>query len=330
MRFIFFIIIAVLSIVAGVVAMSLSSKEPEPVVAQESPVRDASVNAVNILVAKSDIPVGTIINSSMVDTQPWPENLLLDNFILAEKDNESVIGKVARSAVQAHEPFIKSKLANPNDPGFLAAGLPPGMRAITVAVDAISGVAGFVFPGDRVDLLFVHNVPAAIKKDEVDSDPTGTAHYAGGELPSFAEVLASNVRVLAVNVREGDPSKPSAVSPNNVTLEVSDNMVQQIRLAEKKGVLSLSLRSIHDDNTTVPNPTVLSDLSKAEVSSSNKSPTTIVRGPGGTNSGKISKETVQEVQPDATPVVVNGVPSSTSPAAPSVVPASNNTNNSNH
>ena len=294
MRFIFFVIIAILSIVAGVVAFNLSKKDPEPVVVKQSPVREAEANvsAVNVFVAKNDIPVGTIIDPSMVDSQPWPENLLLDNFIRVGKSDEGVVGQVTRSAIQAHEPFTKSKIANPNDPGFLAAGLPAGMRAITVATDAVSGVAGFVFPGDRVDLLFVHNVPSSIKKDEAGS---GGANYSGGDQPSFAEVLASNVKVLAINVRAGVSSGEAvAVSPNNVTLEVSDSMAQLIRLAEKKGAISLSLRSIRDDNISSPVPSGLVDLSKAKFSASGNSNTNVIRGPG--NSGGGIKSSFQAVQ----------------------------------
>ncbi len=271
MRFVFLSIIAVLAIVAAVLAFRFADSAAPTSVGQASAPAEINIRTVKVLVARVNVPVGSIIDNSMIDEQPWPENLVMENFVLGDKaGHENLIGKIARSAIQAHEPFMKTKLANPNDPGFLAAGLPTGMRAITVATDAVSGIAGFIFPGDRVDVLFTHD------------DIVGGGGNVSGK-PSTTEVLGSNIRVLAVNLREGDPSKPSPVSPHSVTLEVSDELAQLIRLAEKNGTLAFSLRSIHDDNPTAANPSGLEDLS-------NSSELVVVRGPGRAG-GKITSST---------------------------------------
>ncbi len=288
MRFIFFIVVAVVAVLAGVVALQMSGGEqttPQAVVQPQS-AGEVSIKTADVLVAKADLPVGTIIDQSMVDIQPWPEHLVLNGFVLSTQGASDVVGKVVRSAVQAREPFLKSKLANPNDPGFLAAGLPAGMRAVTVATDTVSGVAGFVFPGDRVDLLFTHGISNISGKASTGKD-------------SVAEVLAPNVRVLAVNLREAAASngngdeggKPAAVqAPSSVTIEVSEAVAQQVRLAEKNGHISLSLRSIHDENSTVPAPTALTDLSKASsVDKAKGAELIVVRGPG-RNGGKITSD----------------------------------------
>ncbi len=275
MRYVIFGIIAVLAIVVAVIAFRLSDQGSQSTaVAQNVPASEVTVRTVDVLVARSNIPVGSIIDNSMIDKQPWPENLVLEGFIVSDgNDKENIVGKVVRSGIQAHEPFMKNKLANPNDPGFLAASLPTGMRAVTVATDAVSGVAGFVFPGDRVDVLFTH-----------ESIPGGTV--SSGK-PTYTEVLAPNLRVLGVNIRDGgDPSKPAAVSPSSVTLEVTDSVAQQIRLAEKNGTLSLSLRSIRDDAQNMIDPTSLANISRASALSTSMS---IVRGPGAAG-GKISYE----------------------------------------
>jgi len=283
MRFVFFLVAAVVAIVVGVVVLRFNeAPPPPPVVIQSEPPKDVGIKTVDVLVAKVDIPVGTVIDSTMVDTQPWPEHLVLDSFISvpvgggASGGGSVVLGKVARSAIQAREPFIRSKLADPNDPGFISASLPSGMRAITLPIDAISGVAGYVFPGDHVDVLFSHG--ASINEQS------------GSGKASVSEVVAANVRVLAVGGRESsvpssDGSKPASSnsSANNVTIEVSDENVQRIRLAEKNGNLSLSLRSIRDDNSSSPSPTTLVDITKVGGGAG----LIVVRGPG-SNGGKIT------------------------------------------
>lgn len=270
MKFVFFSIIAVLALVAAVLALRYSDSVIAPAATpapQNEVVHDANVNVktVDVLMANKDIPVGTIITSSMIEKQPWPENLVLDNFVMGEQGGQDVLGRVARSAIAAHEPLMKSKLANPNDPGFLAANLPVGMRAITVATDMVSGIAGFIFPGDRVDVLFTHENMVS----------TGADLQGSSGKPTSTEVLGSGIRVLAVNLREADPTKPAVVAPSSITLEVSDELSQKIRLAEKNGTLAFALRSIHDDNINQLAPSGLGDLSKYSGVDM-----MVVRGPG--------------------------------------------------
>lgn len=275
MKFVFFSIIAVLALVAAVVAFQYSDSAVAPVSNnQNNVVQDSgvSVGTVDIMMARVDIPVGTEITSSMIVRQPWPENLLLDNFVTGEQNGQEVIRMVARSTIMANEPLMRSKLAHPNDPGFLAAGLPLGMRAITVATDVVTGIAGFIFPGDRVDVLFTHEV---MKGGSVDGEVvTGK--------PTSTEVIGSAIRVLAVNLREADPTKPSTVVPSSITLEVTDELAQKIRLAEKNGTLAFSLRSIKDKDSSPIPPSGLSDLSKYSGADM-----MVVRGPG-VGGGKIT------------------------------------------
>ncbi|MEQ1704673.1 MAG: Flp pilus assembly protein CpaB [Rickettsiales bacterium] len=308
MKFVFFSIIAVLALVAAVLAFQASDSAVAPASNnQNNVVQDSGINVgtVDIFMARVDIPVGTIIASSMIVKQPWPENLILDNFVMGEQNGQDVIGRVARSAIAANEPLMKSKLAHPNDPGFLAANLPVGMRAITIATDMVTGIAGFIFPGDRVDVLFTHEVMKGVPVDGevITGKPTST------------EVIGSGIRVLAVNLREADPSKPSVVSPSSITLEVGDELAQKIRLAEKNGTLAFALRSIHDDNVSAIPPSGLGDLSKYSGADM-----MIVRGPG-SSGGKITASTAAGASKNA------GVPDVVYGSSPSVnsAPAENKT-----
>src|SRR6187551_2634736 len=111
-----------------------------------------------VLVAKRALPVGTIITAESIGFQLWPQEMVQDAyFIDGEADMSKLIGTVVRFPVTAGEPVTQGTLVSPGDRGFLAAALGPGMRAITVAVSGKSGVAGFVFPGDHVDLMLTQS-----------------------------------------------------------------------------------------------------------------------------------------------------------------------------
>ena len=123
----------------------------------------------------------------------------------------------------------------PGDRGFLAAALGPGMRAITVPVQAQTGVAGFVFPGDRVDMVLTQEVAG------------------GGDGPPLkaAETIIRNLRVLATDqsmAESKDENGNAIVRPaSTVTVEVTPKIAEKIAVAQTVGSLSLSLRSIADN-----------------------------------------------------------------------------------
>jgi pilus assembly protein CpaB len=285
MRFLLLFIAAVIAVFAGIAAMHLSSPTPAANTASMA-MQPASgkVATVDVLVAREAIAPGTVITSAMFDKQPWPEHLVLDGFIVSGTPAANIVGKVARTSFQAREPLLSNKLAPMNESGFLAANLPSGMHAITIPTDAITGVAGFVFPGDHVDILFTHNIPGDLKA-EASADSAAAARPAS-DRPGYAEVLAANIPVLAINLREQDEkdnsgaapvaSAAASITPSSMTLQVTELQAEQIRLAEKVGTLSVSLRSLHDrdDNTTAP-PTSLASLTQQTVNQCTASDDTV-------------------------------------------------------
>jgi len=218
------------------------------------------VQTVDILVAMKDIPIGSKLDESLFDKQPWPANLVLDQFIEADKQ-ANIIGMVTRSPFQAREPLIMSKLANPNDPSFLAASIPHGMRAVTLGTDAIQGVAGFVFPGDRVDVLYTHDVPQDIGLRTLTNSAGNVAIAAYKQPDKMTEMLLPNLRVLAVDQRPTSTTGEKIVPPTSITVETTMEDAQKIRLAEKHGTLSVTLRSLADKDTTeTTSPTLVTDV----------------------------------------------------------------------
>ena len=189
-----------------------------------------------VLVAQRALPVGTIITADAIGYQRWPEELVKDAYFLdGEADISKLIGTVVRHPVTAGEPVTQGSLVSPGDRGFLAAALPPGMRAITVPVDAKSGVAGFVFPGDRVDLVLTQTV----------SGNDGTDLKA-------SETFIRNLRVLATDQsteQETVEGVTQVKAFSTVTLEATPTIVEKITVAQTIGTLSLTLRAISDSHS---------------------------------------------------------------------------------
>ena len=189
-----------------------------------------------ILVATRQLPVGTIIGPDSFRFQPWPKELVEQAYFLKEKtDANSLVGTVVRYPITAGQPLTQGALVHPDDRGFLAAALGPGMRAVTVKVSKEEGVAGFVFPGDRVDVLLSQK----LKVEEGSS-------YPDDELFT-AETIVRNVRVLATDQRydaEDETGKTPVRTFGSVTLEATPDIAEKIAVAQSMGTLSLALRPL--------------------------------------------------------------------------------------
>jgi len=190
-----------------------------------------------VLVAKRGLPVGTIVTADAIGYQLWPKEMVQDAyFIDGEADMDKLLGTVVRFGITAGEPVTQGSLVSPGDRGFLAAALAPGMRAITVPVSAKTGVGGFVFPGDRVDMLLTQSVAG-----DDDSDLKTT------------ETILRNLRVLATDQstesETTDSGKTIVRAFRTVTMEVTPRIAEKISVAQTIGTLSLVLRSIADNQS---------------------------------------------------------------------------------
>ena len=188
-----------------------------------------------VLVAKRGLPVGTIITADAVGYQLWPKEMVQDAyFIDGEADMNKLLGTVVRHAITAGEPVTQGSLVRPGDRGFLAAALGPGMRAVTVPVSEKTGVGGFIFPGDHVDLML-----------------TQTINGVEGQSLNASETILHNLRVLATDqsteTTTTEDGKTVVKAFRTVTLEATPKIAEKIAVAQTIGTLSLSLRSIADN-----------------------------------------------------------------------------------
>jgi pilus assembly protein CpaB len=239
MRLIGLAIAFVVILGVAILASKMFEEEPQPaVIAEPQPIQPQPVQTVDIIVAKQDIPIGAQLTANMLDRQPWPKNLVLDNFVTNEAA-ASILGTISRATFQSREPIIKAKLSNPNNPNFMAAQLGKGMRAMTLKIDEITGVAGFVFPGDRVDVLIRHRPKEA-------KDFSGRSRRQANEVERIVEVLVPNLRVLAVNQEVGAGQGGAIRAPRSVSVEVSKEDAQRLHMGAQTGIITLTLRSIED------------------------------------------------------------------------------------
>lgn len=188
--------------------------------------------------AAARLPVGTLLRA---DDLTWreagehgigPGQIAKDSPLAAK-----LAGAVVRRAVEDGAPITDKDVVFPDSPGFLAAALQPGFRAVSVAIDDVTGNAGLIIPGDRVDLILTHRM------GESGSD---------GTPPKVAsETVLADVRVIAVGsalrAPDGSEAQPQSHQANNartVTLEVSPRDAETVAVASRLGNLSLALRSL--------------------------------------------------------------------------------------
>lgn len=204
-----------------------SAKATQPVI---------EANQVRVLVAKQALPAGTLIKKNNLRWQAWPSSGLSDAYMKeGDVDPEDIIGTVVRVGLSVGEPISEARVVRPGERSFLAAVLRPGFRAVTVAVNATSGIAGFVFPGDRVDVVLSH------KLDRKGDD---------GRVLRAAETVLTDIRVLAIDQSTNDQVN-EADTVKNVTIEVTPKQVEIVSLISALGRLSLSLRSLQADEGAI-------------------------------------------------------------------------------
>ncbi len=229
------IVIAIALIIVGFTLMSLRDYfVQEPVVEVQAPVVQ------RILVAKRNLPSGSFIKTMEdLDWQAVPENAnkpesgdkvegAINEYQYEGSVNiDEFNGAVVRRSIRAGEPLIPSMVMKSGEGGFLSAVLEPGKRAVSISVNPISGNAGFVSPGDKVDLLITYHI-----KLGSGADPESIV----------TETFIRNVRVLAVDQSLDNPEN-KAILAKTITVEVVPAEAEKISVAAEIGKISVALVS---------------------------------------------------------------------------------------
>lgn len=238
LRVAFFILMALALVGFGMVAW-ITLRPPPPQVVQIAPVvqpAPALPPQVKVLVAAHPIPAGSMLKPEDIVARAIPAG---DHpgMIAADSSDaaRSLAGSMAKHVLALNEPIRDEDVIRPTDHGFMAAALQAGMRAVTIGVDATSGSAGLVWPGDRVDLTLTQTL----------TDPA----LPPGRRVS-AETILTNARVIAIDQQLVQGNAPSGGDSRNrtVTLEVKPADVQRVSVAMRLGRLSLSVRAVSPDD----------------------------------------------------------------------------------
>ncbi len=227
MRVIVLVGVAVLLAGGSMLMMKNMMNQPDTKVAAPAP---KPKHETFVLVAARNLPTGTLVNERDLRWQAWPDESLANSYLVkGEYDSTELHGAVVRDGIAEGQPINRVKVIKSGERGFLAAVLQPGFRAKSIKIGAASGVAGFIHPGDRVDIILSHTVRTEDKKRRRAS-----------------ETILENVRILAIDQRTNDQDGKPKVG-KTITLELTPKQVELSTVAQSLGSLSLSLRSLAED-----------------------------------------------------------------------------------
>lgn len=183
------------------------------------------INFAKVVVATEEIKFGTEIDNSMVKVIDWPQEAFPEGAFTAKSEVINDSNRRALTTIYPGEPILAAKITGENGRAGLAGIIAPGKRAVTIPVNTVNGVAGFIQPGDHVDIIIT-------KDGRGDEGTTST-------------VLMGNIKILSVDQNAGSRNETAQVA-DSVTIETDTKGAKKIALGLNTGTLSLTLRGAGD------------------------------------------------------------------------------------
>ena len=231
------VILLVVALVMGGAAAYLTSAWLE---AHTAPPQQAST----IVVAAAPLGFGATLSEDKLTEIPWAASTLPQGAYRTKQDILKDGRRVVLGPIERNEPVLRSKITAPGQRGSLSSILEAGKRAVTVRVDDVRGVAGFILPGDKVDVVLIRS-------------------EGGGNGQSYSDLILQQVKVLAVDQLVNERSEQPTVA-KAVTLEVTAEEAQKVLLATNIGKLSLILRQAATASAEPTRRITERDLSRSE------------------------------------------------------------------
>jgi pilus assembly protein CpaB len=236
----------------GLIAFQFASQPAR--VAAMAPAAPAPVAQTQYIVASHPLVAGTLARDSDFSSRAAPATAVPPGAIVDDPYARAGLrGALIRAYVDAGSPITPDIVLHSNDRGFIANVLDEGSRAVSIGVDAISGVAGLVWPGDRVDVILTQEMQQSPAAQRV-----------------LSETILTDARVIAIDqeIAQGMPADSTVAGKlaRTVTLQVDRGQAEKLTVAQSLGKLSLAIRSAKDlDQATLPHkPTTFgSDVSPA-------------------------------------------------------------------
>lgn len=227
-------------VASGTTALLVYRAIQTRVVLQPAPAREATPIQVRpVVVAAVDVPFGSTLDEQELKLVDWPVAALPENHLV---DRENALGRITMSRLVANEPITNDKLAPTGSPGLLSVVIDPGMRAVTVKVNEVAAVGGFIAAGSRVDVLVTAQLraPAPSGATDAPTDPASTGEQ-------HTRTLLQDVTVLAMGQLLDASGQPKPGDPiTTATLLVKPEQAEMLALAAAEGMLQLVLRNFED------------------------------------------------------------------------------------
>lgn len=237
-------IVVALVLAAGAALLARSWITGQIARQQEETAAAPQIEMTTVVVATAPLRFGNTLLREHVKLVDWPAAAVPEG---AYKTIEEVINEeqphVVLQSIEPNEPILPTKITGPGQRATLSTVISDGMRAMTIRVNDVAGVAGFVLPNDRVDLLLTREV--------IEGQP-------------ITDVLMQNVKVLGIDQRAEAPEEANADVVKAVTIEVTVEQAQKITLAATVGELSLALRDITNVDSEAVRTVSLRDLNLSE------------------------------------------------------------------
>jgi pilus assembly protein CpaB len=224
-----------IALAAGGIAAFLVAGGEEEKKVEAAPPPPPQLETVDVLIAKTDIGMGTAVSAQDLQWQAWPAATTGDTYITKKsKPNaiEEISGAITRAPFTSGEPIREAKLIKTTGAaGYMAAILPSGMRAVSTEISPETGAGGFILPNDRVDVILSR------RPRDTDRGSTDSAN---------SETILANVRVLAIDQTVEEKNGQRVVVGKTATLELTPRQAETLAMSRQLGVLSLALRSLLD------------------------------------------------------------------------------------
>jgi len=226
-------------IIAAVVAGSIATFGIHRYVSAKTRVVKAPTR--QVFIATGDISPGTALSGAVVKAVAWPQEVIPPNSASSMREIES---RVAKAPIPKGNPVLFSMLAPEGTAAGLSGILDDGKRALTVKVDEVAGVAGFIHPGDRVDVLMDLSMKGQSEQGQAD-------HY--------SKTILHDISVLTTGQiwEQKGENKPMVV--NTVTLELTPEQAEVLNLASNQGKIRLALRN-RNNRTVAQTPGVTTSI----------------------------------------------------------------------
>src|SRR5262249_20070916 len=251
----------------GLIAYNMNLPKPVVQVTENTPAPPPAPPpapiTIGYFVAAHPLPAGTLAREEdftvrAVSPDSVPSGAIIDT----PEVRIGLRGSLVRTFLDTGSLVTSQNVLRPRDRGFLASVLAPGTRAISIKVDAQSGVSGLIWPGDYVDVVLTHSGTPSVNAFKPSSD---TSAPLPPSPPGVSETVLRNVRIIAIDqeIMQGVPANNATAGKetHTVSLQLAPEQVEKITVAEHLGKLSLAARAVEQPETVGAGPMFSGDVS---------------------------------------------------------------------